>query len=250
MKTSKKIKFKVGGDFQLEINTALSEMSSVEKEELVNKMREVTSRSWHDFKEVTYRWLELADVLLFLKKNGKLIAFSSNKYFSDDLIIFLSTMVVPEYQSLGIAKRLQRIAVGYFVKDQISRNGIKIWKNFSNLYFAYRTPNPRAVTAARKHDISLPLYGRKPLEKEMEMAKNVAEIFSPTCHFDCEHFVIEGAFTNSPELIYEEEAIPWSGNTIVDDYCATYLDYKNKKGNLLVVVGRINPLIKISLSFV
>ena len=250
MKTYKKIRFNSDDSFQLEINTALSKISSAEKEELVNKMREITSKSWHDFKEVTYRWLELADILLFVKKDEKLIAFSSNKFFSDDLIIFLSTMVLPEYQSLGIAKRLQKIAVGYFTKQQISRNGIKFWKNFSSLYFAYRTPNPRAVNAARNHNLSLPFNGREPLEKEREMAKKVADIFSPTCHFDCEHFVIEGAFTNSPELIYKEDAIPWSGNAIVDDYCAACLDYKNKKGNLLVIVGRINPLIKIASSFV
>jgi len=250
MKTFTKIKFKAGDNYQLEINTALSKISAAEKEELVNKMRDVTSKSWHDFKEVTYRWLELADLLLFVEKNGKPIAFSSNKYFSDDLIIFLSTMVLPEYQSLGIAKSLQRIAVGYFAKEQMFRNGIKFWKNFTNLHFAYRTPNPRAVNAARKHNISLPLYGRKPLEKEIALAKNVADIFSPTCHFDCEHFVIEGAFTNSPELIYEEGAVPWSGNAVVDDYCARYLDYKNKKGNLLVIVGRINPFTKIASCFV
>jgi len=250
MKTYKNIRFKTGGNFQLEINTALSTISSAEKEELVNKMRDITTKNWHDFKEVTYRWLDLADILLFVNKDGETIAFSSNKYFSDDLIIFLSTMVLPEYQSLGIAKRLQRIAIGFFIKDQISRNGLKFWKNFSTLYFAYRTPNPRAVVAANKHNLSSPLYGSEPSEKEMKMAKSVADIFSPTCHFDSEHFVIEGAFTNSPELIYQEDAIPWSGNKIVDVYCATYLDYKNKKGNLLVVVGKINPFIKIALNFV
>ena len=249
MKTYKNIRFDSGGNFQLEINTGLATISSAEKEELVKNMREVTSKSWNDFKEVTYRWLELADILFFVKQNDKLIAFSSNKYFSDDLIIFLSTMVLPEYQNLGIAKRLQRIAVGYFVREQVFINGLKFWKNFSTLYFAYRTPNPRAVIGASKHIITSPVYGSKPSEKEMSMAKTVADIFSPTCHFDLEHFVIEGAFTDSPELIYEEQAIPWSGNSKVDAYCAKYLDYRNKKGNLLVIVGKINPLFKITLFF-
>ena len=250
MKTSKKIKLKSGDTFQLEIYSGLKKLSSEKKEELVNSMRKITSRSWHDFKEVTYLWLEHADILLFVIKDGELIAFSSNKFFSDELIVFLSTMVLPEYQTLGIAKKLHAIAIGYFAKSQISRNGMKFWKNFSSIYFAYRTPNPRAVNAAIKYDLSLPFHGRKPLEKELEMAKSVADIFSPTCHFDNKHFVIEGAFINSPELIYEEEAIPWSGDEIVDDYCAKYLDYKNKKGNLLVIVGRINPFTKHALMFV
>ncbi|MDD4874817.1 MAG: hypothetical protein PHI77_00210 [Candidatus Pacebacteria bacterium] len=186
-------------------------------------------------------------IFILRDKNKKPVAFSANKFIDEKLIIFLSTMVLPEFQGYGIAKKMQKIAGQKFLRDQILKNSLKFWKNFKSLYFAYRTPNPRLIKAVQKYNLALPIDNSKKIsDKEKIIAKKVAEIFSPNLEFEEKNFVIKSALLKTnPELIYKKDQIPWSGDEKIDKFCENHLDYKNQKGNLFVIVGHINFFQKI-----
>lgn len=236
----RKIQLKNGEILDIEIILDPTETFADKKEIIVKEMRNITSKCWADFRDVTFKWFDLADILLIVKKGERIVAFSTSKFMEGDLIVFLSTMVLPEFQSMNIAKTLQKITIKNFLIKNFRIIHFKLWKHFKNLYFSYRTSNPRLIKAVKRYNLALPINGCKPTLEEINIAKKVAKMFSPDCRFNSDSFVIEGAFKDNSDLIYEQEEIPWSNDEKIDKFCEEYLGYKEKKGNLFVVVGHLS----------
>ncbi len=211
-----------------------------EKESIIREMERITIQAWEDFGDTVHKWFNLADILLIAKDNERIISFSTAKFENESLIIFLATMVHPSYQGLGLNKVFQNIIFKEFFKKKKKIVGFKAWKYLSNLYFSFRTANPRLVKEASKLHIALPIYGYRANYKEIEIARTVREMFSKEYQFDEKNFVIKGALRNKPNLIYTEDHVPWSHNKMIDEFCRQHLRYKEKEGNLFIIVGHLN----------
>lgn len=245
MKNKFKIKAKNKENLEVQIIESPFKNLKQERERVVFEMRDVTKRCWADFKDVTYKWFDLADVLILVRNNRKLVAFAADRFVKqgeaeERIIIALSSMVLPEYQNIGLSKRLQKITVKKFIRHNIKLSGWHFWKFFRKIFFAYRTANPRLIKAALRYNPALSISERKVTEAERRVGKIVAKLFSPNKKFNESEFIIENAFEDNPQLIYKKNNIPWSGDRKIDLFCEQMLGFKKKKGHLFVVVGHLS----------
>lgn len=216
------------------------------REKIIEDIRKITISSWADFGQVVSQWFDWASILLIVRDGENVVAFSVSEFVNNNLVIFLSTMVLPNYQSIGISKKLQRLTVKEFLLKKFNINFLKYFKK---LYFSFRTPNPRLIKAVLQYNIVPSIYGRKPTLEEIEIAKRIVNKFSPNCFFDEENLVIKGALKNNPSLILNQDEIQYSNNRKIDELCKKHLMYEKREGNLFVVVGSLNFLQKILVRF-
>jgi len=232
------------GDKKLEIEIIFNPAQALPhlRDKIISDIRQITKLAWADFGYVVSQWFDWASILLIVRYRGKIVGFSANEFVGENLVVFLSTMILPNFQNMGLSKILQ----GFTVKQFLLRNfNFKFWKYFKKTYFAFRTPNPSLVAAVLRYNIVPSINGREPTHEELEIAKKIANKFSPHCIFDEEHFVIRGALKYNPDLIFNLDEIPYSNNKMVDEFCKRYLKYEKKEGNLFVIVGHPNFLQKI-----
>jgi hypothetical protein len=241
-KSKKKYIKKGGKRLEIEIIFNPAQTLSHSRDKIISDMRQITKLAWADFGYVVSQWFDWASILLIVRYRGEIVGFSANEFLDGNVVVFLSTMILPNFKNMGLSKTLQRFAFKQFLLRNFN---FKFWKYFKKIYFVFRTPNPSLVAAVLKYNSVPSINGRKPTREELEIAKKIANKFSHYCVFNEEHFVIKGALKHNPDLIFNLDEIPYSNNKMVNEFCKRYLKYEKKEGNLLVVVGHPTFLQKI-----
>ncbi|MDX1451608.1 MAG: hypothetical protein R3183_03545 [Oleiphilaceae bacterium] len=203
------------------------------QQSLINKIADITRLAWEDFGEVVQSWFEWASVLVLVRVEGKIVGFNACTFEDDRVALYLASFVLPEYQSVGISKIMQNM----MIKKMLYQRGLR--RFFEPVWFTFRTQNPRVVQRVMRYRAAPCVKGTPASEQERNIARGVAQRFSPHCEFDDQHFVLKGALKDKPDLL-QSEKIFYSGNPTVDTFCQQHLKYEEQNGNLFICVGRFN----------
>jgi len=202
----------------------------------INDVCKLAKVAWGDPGVFIDKVFSLADIWLVAWKGDELKGWTAAR-IRNNVANFLSTTISPEVQQKGLASFLIRsvIKIGWW-----RNRGWKLWEWFSPFYLATRTCNPCVYESlSQKMPIFPSLKNRVPSKQELKIAIEVAHTFSPDNQFNPELFVIQGALVSCPDLIYRVDDIPWSSNSSVNQFLEERLELTKRKGNMLVIVGRV-----------
>lgn len=218
-------------------------VTAKEKDSVIAILKEITNDAWFDFGKSYDEWLSISNYLILVRDADNYIAFDLKGRSGSRDLVFVSSMVRKKYQNSGIINKASRINIKkhFFYLSRLSLVSF-LEIIYKPVYFVFRTPNPRLYCSIKKyHPYPSVFSPRECSEKELEIAKRLAITLSPGCRFNENTFVIEKALGNR-DLYYSEDNYPKSKNAEVNLYFEKAIDYKNNKGNLQVVVGRISLL--------
>jgi hypothetical protein len=114
-KSKKKYIKKGGKRLEIEIIFNPAQTLSHLRDKIISDMRQITKLAWADFGYVVSQWFDWASILLIVRYRGEIVGFSANEFLDGNVVVFLSTMILPNFQNMGLSKTLQRFAFKQFL---------------------------------------------------------------------------------------------------------------------------------------
>lgn len=231
----------IGKSAELEIYRNTKAVSREKISEITRQVKEITESAWDDPGELVNKWLELADIIIIVKCDNHPSAFAIGSYVDYDIVSLVSTMVRPSLQNSGLSTHLNGLIIkNHFLTRFRFRRALKI---FAPIYFVFRTPNPTLYASVNKKFSLFPSVSyREPSAKEIKVFNLIVKKFLADARVDRKTFVIKGAYSLYPNLIYKDKEIPWSKNETINNFFEKNLRLTKHEGNTMVVLGKISPL--------
>jgi hypothetical protein len=206
--------------------------------DILVSIKDITRSGWGEPGCLAEKWVDLIDVLIFVKENDIAKGFVIAKLLSDDLVALVATVLTRDKQSSGLGTLLNSFALRDLCFKRIKKNYLKL---FSPLYFVFRTPNPRLFSIAVNNLRVYPnLKGCPPSNKQIKAFEYFVRIMSPDAPVDRVDFIAKNSLRCFPDLIYSPDAIPWSSDSKVNDFFREKVRLPEQEGNTVVVVGCIS----------
>lgn len=212
------------------------------KDKVLSDLRYISKEAGQDPEDYVSSWFKLASLLILVRSNDKLCGFAIAYHDKPNLIHFPVVMIVPEHQNLGLSNFITALAIKNFLFQRIKIMKYKVWDYLKPVYFVFRTQNPILYTMlSRKVSVFPSIIKNKiPSEKEIKLAQYCAKKFWSNCDFDAHTFVLKGAYTSNPKLMFDPKNIPWSKNSKVNKYFEKNLGLTNKAGHALLTLGKVS----------
>jgi hypothetical protein len=211
---------------------------SENRSDIIVSIKDITRSGWGDPGNLAEKWVDLIDILIFVKESGVAKGFVIAKCLSDDLVALVATVITQDKQLSGLGTLLNSIALRDICFNRIKKNYLKL---FAPLYFVFRTPNPRLFSiAVNKLRVYPNLKGYPPSKKQIEAFDYFVRIMSPDATVDRVDFIAKNSLRCFPNLIYSKNTIPWSNDSKINDFFRDKVRLLEREGNTVVVVGSIS----------
>lgn len=215
----------------------------------LKQLYDLTVVSWGDFGVdfIKDHVINCKYLLLVFTIDKKLVAYAAVNekfYLSKKFYYFEFLIIHPEYQKLGLGDKI----IKYLYKKILLKNLI-LGKLSINLITI--SPNPRILGILSRRSLNMypnPKFFKNGHINEanddiwfiaQEVLKNS---YNPNRKLDRQGLVLHDSYKSIPWLIYNFKNVPWDYNKIVNDFCNTYLEYKNKKGKEFIIIAKIGIL--------
>lgn len=201
------------------------------KQELINHVK----KSWCDPGHMADDWVTKSDALVTYRlEGGEIVGFATGVFIDNRTLNLNATILNKGYQNKGIANRLNLRIVEQFIK----KHPLTVLTGF---YIVVRTPNPILYESLVRNVGFYPDYRdpRRPKKWELGALRRFAD-FSTGIEYDEKNFIVRGILKKYPGFIYSIKDIPWSKNKTANDFIESRIELKGLKGNMIVMVARIN----------
>lgn len=194
--------------------------------------------TWGEPKELFAKSLAVADVLFVAKYGERIIAFATGDIIDGGILYLHATVVHKDFGGLGIYRKLNNKVIATYISK-------RPYRALSGFWCAFRTLNPSLYDRVYKFYPLYPDYknNRKPTNGEQNVFRKIWQLTSPQCEVDVDNFVIKSAYHDTPGLIWNPDVIPLAKNNNINDFFEEKLSLSKMNGDIMVCVGRINPLL-------
>ena len=235
-----KFRGKDGTIFSIEVIKDPDASLQSDKEAVLSEIRALTMKSWADPGDAAARWLRQSHILLLARHSRRVHGMATARYLGDDVLFFPATIVLPESSNKGLGIFMNEMIIRAAFKNRVRKNNWKPWRWMQPIYVVFRTPSPRLYKMVSSRVNVVPsVSGRQPTDRELEIATEVSSTLCPGYRFDPQTFVNERADSSRSDLIYQPWQIPWSDDSIINEFFQRNLNLGRGEDKEFIVVGRV-----------